>query len=141
MTYEEALAWLYARRRTGERGTHRVRALLARLGHRALRPQFGQAFVEFGVLLEHSHALVAGKPHQVGHGGLVEPGPRVDGEAAVRGQGVLVGARLICRAEPLRLAAGEIDAVYVVHSHFKSAVSSPAETIRSHPMSASHSPS
>ena len=33
MTYEEALAWLYARRRTGERGTHRVRALLARLGH------------------------------------------------------------------------------------------------------------
>ncbi len=33
MTYEEALAWLYARRRTGDRGTHRVRALLARLGH------------------------------------------------------------------------------------------------------------
>jgi dihydrofolate synthase/folylpolyglutamate synthase len=33
VTYEEALAWLYARRRTGERGTHRVRALLARLGH------------------------------------------------------------------------------------------------------------
>lgn len=33
MTYGEALAWLYARRRTGERGTHRVRALLARLGH------------------------------------------------------------------------------------------------------------
>ena len=33
MTYTEALAWLAARRRTGERGTHRVRALLARLGH------------------------------------------------------------------------------------------------------------
>lgn len=33
MTYEEALAWLYARRRAGERGTYRVRALLARLGH------------------------------------------------------------------------------------------------------------
>jgi len=33
VTYEEALDWLYARRRTGERGTHRVRALLARLGH------------------------------------------------------------------------------------------------------------
>jgi len=33
VAYEEALAWLFARRRTGERGTHRVRALLARLGH------------------------------------------------------------------------------------------------------------
>lgn len=33
MTYEEALAWLYARRRAGERGTYRVRALLDRLGH------------------------------------------------------------------------------------------------------------
>lgn len=33
MTYGEALAWLYARRRAGERGTYRVRALLARLGH------------------------------------------------------------------------------------------------------------
>jgi hypothetical protein len=33
MTYREALGWLYARRREGGRGTHRVRALLARLGH------------------------------------------------------------------------------------------------------------
>jgi dihydrofolate synthase/folylpolyglutamate synthase len=33
MTYREALDWLYARRREGGRGTHRVRALLARLGH------------------------------------------------------------------------------------------------------------
>jgi dihydrofolate synthase/folylpolyglutamate synthase len=33
MTYKEALGWLYARRREGGRGTHRVRALLARLGH------------------------------------------------------------------------------------------------------------
>jgi dihydrofolate synthase/folylpolyglutamate synthase len=33
MTYREALGWLYGRRREGERGTHRVRALLARLGH------------------------------------------------------------------------------------------------------------
>jgi len=33
MTYWEALDWLYTRRRAGERGTHRVRALLARLGH------------------------------------------------------------------------------------------------------------
>jgi dihydrofolate synthase/folylpolyglutamate synthase len=33
MTYREALEWLYARRRQGERGTGRVRALLERLGH------------------------------------------------------------------------------------------------------------
>ncbi|MGC8905463.1 Mur ligase family protein, partial [Thermus sp.] len=33
MTYREALEWLFAQRRTGERGTGRVRALLARLGH------------------------------------------------------------------------------------------------------------
>jgi dihydrofolate synthase/folylpolyglutamate synthase len=33
MTYREALGWLYGRRREGGRGTHRVRALLARLGH------------------------------------------------------------------------------------------------------------
>jgi len=33
MTYPEALEWLYGRRRQGERGTGRVRALLARLGH------------------------------------------------------------------------------------------------------------
>ncbi|BDG15676.1 bifunctional folylpolyglutamate synthase/dihydrofolate synthase [Thermus brockianus] len=33
MDYREALAWLYGRRRQGERGLGRVRALLARLGH------------------------------------------------------------------------------------------------------------
>ncbi|SDE76488.1 dihydrofolate synthase / folylpolyglutamate synthase [Thermus arciformis] len=33
MTYREALEWLYKRRRQGPRGTERVRALLARLGH------------------------------------------------------------------------------------------------------------
>ncbi len=33
MTYREALDWLFQRRRQGERGTGRVRALLARLGH------------------------------------------------------------------------------------------------------------
>lgn len=33
MTYREALSWLYARRRQGERGTGRVRAILERLGH------------------------------------------------------------------------------------------------------------
>ncbi len=33
MTYREALHWLFQRRRQGERGTGRVRALLARLGH------------------------------------------------------------------------------------------------------------
>ncbi len=33
MTYREALDWLYGRRRQGPRGTGRVKALLARLGH------------------------------------------------------------------------------------------------------------
>ncbi|WP_022798980.1 bifunctional folylpolyglutamate synthase/dihydrofolate synthase [Thermus islandicus] len=33
MTYREALDWLYGKRRQGPRGTERVRALLARLGH------------------------------------------------------------------------------------------------------------
>ncbi len=33
MTYRGALDWLYGKRRQGPRGTERVRALLARLGH------------------------------------------------------------------------------------------------------------